>query len=472
MASDRPHLFVPAALLLVTWGGFAFGAEFAWAYWPLLVFSVPVALLGALAGRGLPDSVGRAYGPILAAVLLIGAAVGLQMAPLPPTLIAAVSPARNNVDYGTLYAKETLQEPPPTGTAPRTLSIAPSRTALGLVFLGVLSALMIGAARGFSAVRATTFSRGIVIIGAVAAGVLLFERTTGYETVYGFFPLRQENSEQVAPFINRNHTAGFLCMTLAMALGHLASCLARGWRTVGPDARSRLLWFGSPAAAESMLVIFAALMMATSIIATQSRSGLLCLCLVLGIFVWQILRARWSTAWKFGAAAALLVVVATAFAAGGITDVISRFDETPLKSRGGRAQIWGMTLTQIRDFPLTGTGLNTFGIASLHYQTTGERRYVEAHNDYLQLASEGGLLVGVPALILLGTLVVTIRRRFAAGVDDTRTHWLRVGAVTALLAMALQSVFDFTLQMPGAAVLFVLLTAIAIHKPWLTSREA
>ena len=46
-----PHLFPAAAVMLLAWGAFAFGSEFTWAYAPLLVFSIAVAVLGILARR-------------------------------------------------------------------------------------------------------------------------------------------------------------------------------------------------------------------------------------------------------------------------------------------------------------------------------------------------------------------------------------------------------------------------------------
>jgi hypothetical protein len=40
-----------------------------------------------------------------------------------------------------------------------------------------------------------------------------------------------------------------------------------------------------------------------------------------------------------------------------------------------------------------------------------------------------------------------------------------VSAVTGILAIALQELVEFSLQIPGNAVLFVVLMAVAVHQP-------
>jgi hypothetical protein len=45
------------------------------------------------------------------------------------------------------------------------------------------------------------------------------------------------------------------------------------------------------------------------------------------------------------------------------------------------------------------------------------------------------------------------------------TRWIRSGAVAGLIGIAAQSLVEFSLQMPGITVLFVLLLAIAVHRP-------
>ena len=85
----------------------------------------------------------------------------------------------------------------------------------------------------------------------------------------------------------------------------------------------------------------------------------------------------------------------------------------------------------------------------------------EAHNDYLQLAAEGGGLLGVPILLSAAVLIAGIRRRFRDDVGSI--FWIRVGAITGLLAIAAQSLVEFSLQMPANAALFAVLCGIALH---------
>ena len=92
------------------------------------------------------------------------------------------------------------------------------------------------------------------------------------------------------------------------------------------------------------------------------------------------------------------------------------------------------------------------------------RHAVEAHNDYVQILSEGGIALTAAALFV----VVQIARAIRAGFAQAQTaslYWVRTGATLGLVAMAIQELTDFSLQLPGNAVLFVVLAAIAMHRP-------
>ena len=64
--------------------------------------------------------------------------------------------------------------------------------------------------------------------------------------------------------------------------------------------------------------------------------------------------------------------------------------------------------------------------------------------------------------------IVQLARAIRAGFAQPQTaslYWVRTGATLGLIAMAIQELTDFSLQLPGNAVLLVLLAAIAMHRP-------
>ena len=61
-------------------------------------------------------------------------------------------------------------------------------------------------------------------------------------------------------------------------------------------------------------------------------------------------------------------------------------------------------------------------------------RFNQAHNHYLQLASEGGLLLCVPALLVLVSYGVAAARRIAR--DASSMYWVRAGALCGLAGVA------------------------------------
>lgn len=453
---------------MLSWGAFMFGAEFSWAYAPLLVLALTVAALGFLAAQakkrrpGVPRLLVASLGLVIFAVLL-------QLVPLPQRVVAAVSPSHDNANYAQLFAQTAMHEPPPVNPAslpgPRPISIEPSRTWLGLAFLCTFALLLLGTARGLQGVGPLGLVRGIVIIGAVAAFAELIQKASGSSVVYGLWTPRQLGYSS-APLVNRNHTAGWLVMVMALAMGHLAAGLARGMRDVEPGWRNRVAWLSSSESSETLLTAFAVVAMGIAIVFTESRSGSLSLILAMAFMGAWLLQRQSSRSRKSVALAYLGLVVGAAVVMGGADAVERRFSAASWENLDGRLDVWRDTLRIIDDFELTGTGLNTYGIAMLHYQTVKDGlHYIEAHNDYLQVVAEGGVMLGVPVLLLVAAIVVEVRRRFVERMDDTRTYWVRVGAVVAVIAIAFQSVFDFTLQMPGAAAMFVMLLAIAVHRP-------
>lgn len=449
-----------AILALVTWGALSFGAVYAWAYIPLALGCGLVGLLGVVVGRGNRPPIGLL---VLALAALI-VAVGLQLVPLSRAALERISPA--TIRFLTQYDFSYV-----VGESSHPVSIAPEKTWLGLLLLAALTIFMLGASRMASRFGAQRLALGLVWIGALLAVFGIVQEAVNLSNriilVYGFWRPMYEGARPFGPFINRNHFAGWMLMALPVALGYLYASVERVWHGGPGGAHGRISLLASTAGGRILLLLFTCSTMFMSILMTRSRSGIAAvgvLALLAGLIVilkQKTIRARITTATLF-----VVIVGATAAWAGGET-IVGRLvrDDSNIASVGGRIPIWRDTLTMVRDFRLTGTGLNTFGRATTVYQTAvKELHFQEAHNDYLQVAAEGGLLLGMPILVTLGIFVRDVWRRFREAPKQGMTYWLRVGAVIGLVSIAAQSFVEFSLQMPGNAALFALLAAIALHQ--------
>jgi O-antigen ligase len=210
---------------------------------------------------------------------------------------------------------------------------------------------------------------------------------------------------------------------------------------------------------------FAMLVMALALTLTMSRSGMLGLLAALVVSVWFVVRRQGTGSRRAIATGYLIFVAITAAGWTGFDRIATRFAEGSGGSGGGRMGIWLDTWHIAQRFPITGTGINTFSEATLFYQTANlTQHFAQAHNDYLQLLAEGGVLVCVPAALVVLTFGWIVWRRFRDVSLDDSDYWLRIGAVTGIVAIAMQELMDFSLQMPGNAALFVLLCAIAVRR--------
>jgi hypothetical protein len=68
----------------------------------------------------------------------------------------------------------------------------------------------------------------------------------------------------------------------------------------------------------------------------------------------------------------------------------------------------------------------------------------------------------VPAAIAVVLLARAIRRSVRAARGEARGYWIRAGAAVGLLAIAVQEMFEFSLQIPANALLFCTLAAVAL----------
>jgi O-antigen ligase len=202
--------------------------------------------------------------------------------------------------------------------------------------------------------------------------------------------------------------------------------------------------------------------MVLTLAATLSRSGFL------GLIAAALAGASLSRGdrkrifWVGVAAAVALVAGAAWLNLEGLTQrVVTTVSGSEIDATG-RLTIWRETLRIVRDFPLLGTGVGTFADTMFVYQQTArDVLFNNAHNEYLQLLTEGGvplLMLGIAGGVLLARAA---RTRLAA---DLGAHqFLRVGACSALTGVAVQSLWEAGLRAPANLLLAAIVAAIAIR---------
>jgi hypothetical protein len=474
---------VAVALAVIAWGALAFGAVYPWAYTPLMAGCACVGALGLWRYRKVPFShANRAW---FVALLCVMAAVLAQLLPLPAVVLKTLSPSTDAFlqNYDITYALGASGDGHQVGSdaiagpVRHPLSIAPRATVVGLAFLGAFTLFLAGLTRALSGSGARRLATLIVAFGVCLAlvgivqKVMLGDHAWGGMKIYGFWRPANLLSTPFGPYVNKNHFAGWMLMAVPLALGLALGMAEQGMRDQPPGWRSTVLWLSSPLGGRVQLILIAVLLMLASLLMTKSRSGVAALVIAL-VFVSIAAGRRFGSARVgLGALASLGVIFLGVFVMAGAdfaSRITSRLDAMEL-----RKNIWSDSAAIIRAFPLTGTGVNTFGTAMINYQTSySDQHFQEAHNDYLQVLVEGGLLVALPALVTLVLIARTIRRRFRDD-GDAMTYWIRAGATIGLMAIALQAFVEFSLQMPGNAALSVALLAIALHEaPRKRSRAA
>jgi hypothetical protein len=444
------------AVAAVAWGAFAFGAVYPWAAWPLAVLCLAAGAAGLASGVLDRPATSTAF---RIAVAITGLAIVAQVVPLPVWFLNKISPGTDHLlrRIDPAYAVGlTLWHP---------LSIAATDTGRALGLLASFACLVLGLSRAMALTGARVIVASLAVVAFLLALVGIIQKPLYDGAIYGFWQPESGSGGVFGPFVNRNHFAGWMLMSLPLSFALMGSGLQHAWRGVKREWRDRILWMASPGASRLVLLGLAIATMTLSLVLTMSRSGMSALALAILLTGCAMVRGLTGMTRKATAVFSLALLVAVVTSWVGINAIIARFADTDWAEYNNRRGAWSDARSVIADFPVAGTGLNTYYVTSLVYQRHDLRQhYAQAHNDYLQLAAEGGLLLLLPIAGCIVVFARDVRRRLSADRTGSTAWWLRRGAVTALVAIALQETVEFSLQMPGNAALFAVVCAIALHR--------
>jgi len=253
------------------------------------------------------------------------------------------------------------------------------------------------------------------------------------------------------PYVNHNHYAGLMELLAPIPLIISLSRMAH--------EKVRLV-----------AGIGAAIMVGT-VFLCGSRGGMIAIFVELIVLAVVFFRQKKSVriALSVGAFAVVLVSLLVWLGGKELTVRVSSISkETRSEISGGmRLSIDRDTLQMFRQKPVIGWGLGAFPVVYPQFRSFYTNFFVnEAHNDYLQLLAEMGVL-GFATMIWFQAIVfLRVRRKIG--------NWTtNVSAATALACalsaagILVHSLVDFNLQIPANAALFYALCSIAAAPPLL-----
>ncbi len=346
-------------------------------------------------------------------------------------------------------------------TAPvaQTLSMDPYATRLFLIRL-VICFVFFAAALNYlpGAKRQSKVAAIVVTFGTLIAFFGILQRLAMPEAIYGLRPTPQ--AIPFGPFVNQHHFAALMVMTSGVALGLLFG---------GGVPRDRKFFVGLAAGIMGMAIIF-----------TGSRGGLIS---YLGVVAFAAAasfvtgadsvthgdhdarsRIKRNLLVMSGAGGLVLLVLGSVLFLGGEASLLRGIgiQESQLDVTSGRAHFWNIAWQIFLANPILGAGFDAFGVAFTRYDSwSGQYRVEQAHNDYLQILADGGILslgcVLAFILILAKNGIAAISRRTS---DIHRS--ISTGALAGCFGILIHSFFDFPLRTPANAFFFLLVVVLVV----------
>lgn len=407
----------------------------------------PIGLAGvelALFLLGCAALLQRTHAPVRASprtpldlpVLLLVAVPLVQLVPLPATLVALLSP-------GTHTLREQLGLSLEGWT---TLSVYPFATWLGLHRLAAAAVLFFLVTRIVtSPQRVRTFLLVLFVLGTLEAAYGLAAYLLGDPELLGTRRSAYANSV-TGTLVNRNHFAGLMTLLLPLGLAYTL-CFATLPTAAHKHRRERLV-----------VGLIACTIMGVALVFTRSRAGILCSALTLAF-------GSLASGHLHGERRLALALVLASLLCGawiGLDAVGDRLTgDLMAEVRRGRLALWGDGWAMAMRFPLIGSGIGTWASLFPAFKTMPQQITLShAHNDYLEMLAEGGVVGLTLVLVILGRLFATLMHAATRATPRSRATLTWLGA--GLGGLALHGFVDFNFQIPSNLFLFVAVAGVSL----------
>jgi putative inorganic carbon (hco3(-)) transporter len=341
-----------------------------------------------------------------------------------------------------------------SGSLPHT--IYDNSTALYMLLLSACVCLMLLVATGFrTRTRAKILISCVLALGVFEAIYGLVQYLGGYSFVWDY-PVTEDIAR--GTLINRNHYALLLNLSICTGVGFLfyrSLHILRGQnltfrRVISAPGSAKLAW----------IMLWIALM-GFALVFSMSRMGIfalvacICVMIVSGKFSEQAKRTK-----ILGVALICIILGMAAYA--GLDAVLVRYENITqaVNLEKDRIPIWRDAWKMVPGRLIFGDGLGTFQWLFPAYETMEPDTPAKyAHNDYLQALIEIGV-VGLALVLWAFAASWRVAVRNIRRAKDPLVRGVGLASLGALTAIALQEITDFSLYIPGVAVLTAILLGL------------
>ena len=131
------------------------------------------------------------------------------------------------------------------------------------------------------------------------------------------------------------------------------------------------------------------------------------------------------------------------------------------EGKAERSKIWQSTIELIKQHPATGVGFGAYGVGITRFDSfSGESSLEQAHNDYLEILANGGIIAFLLMLFFFAVLFIRIREQLNSAASRLRKACC-FGAATGIVGVMLHSFVDFGLHVTINALIFIVLVVIS-----------